>query len=245
MDILKYTEHRTFPYPSRWWVMRQKWRNVSFIHWPVSQKALRAIIPQSLEIDTYHHQAWIGIVIFEMESIHIRGMSSFSLTPSFPEINIRTYVSHKGIPGIYMIDIDVDNWMTAKAAKTLFRMPYHMANISIEKSTNAFHYESSRLINPAIKGEGFITPISDIYVSDKDSLDYWLMERYRLYHVKNGKVYKADIHHQAWELQKAEAKIHKNTQLSSLKLGINEHVPVVSHFSVGVDPVLWNIKRAK
>ena len=96
MDIMKKQEHRSWPVPSKNWIMRQTWKNVFFAHWPILPERLRPYIPSSLEIDTYQQMAWLGVVIFEIEGIYFRGLSPISVVFKFPEVNLRTYVQHKG-----------------------------------------------------------------------------------------------------------------------------------------------------
>ena len=65
---LKFQAHRPWPLPKGGWVMAQKWHNLLFAHWPVSPAAIRKLIPEKLELDTYDGQAWISIVPFTMSS---------------------------------------------------------------------------------------------------------------------------------------------------------------------------------
>jgi uncharacterized protein YqjF (DUF2071 family) len=45
-------------------IMHQTWGKLLFAHWPVSEAALRPLIPARLQIDTFESQAWIGVVPF-------------------------------------------------------------------------------------------------------------------------------------------------------------------------------------
>ena len=65
------------------------------LHWPIPTEILRPHIPSTLEIDTFNGSAWLGVVVFVIEGIYPRGLSSISLTPAFPEINVRTYVHYR------------------------------------------------------------------------------------------------------------------------------------------------------
>ena len=98
MNIMRDIAHRPWPLPSKNWIMRQSWRNFLFTHWPIPTEILRPHIPSSLEIDTYNGSAWLGVVVFVMEGIYPRGLSSVSLTPTFPEINVRTMSIMMGNP---------------------------------------------------------------------------------------------------------------------------------------------------
>ena len=92
-DILKIHEHRVYPLPKGPWVMRQTWHNLLFAHWPIPAEAMRALVPQALPLDTYGGQAWLGIVPFEMQDVHPRGLWSVPGLSNFPELNVRTYVT--------------------------------------------------------------------------------------------------------------------------------------------------------
>ncbi|MGJ9458419.1 YqjF family protein [Oceanobacillus sp. CF4.6] len=224
--------------------MRQIWRNVAFTHWPVPPHRLRSLIPDFLKIDTYLGQAWIGMIVFDLESIYLRGIPAFSLTSGFPEINIRTYVTYNGIPGIYFLSIDVNNWASNRIAKRWYYLPYQPSIISIEQKEQFFHFNSIRKKNVHMKSEGSFTPFPGVYYAEKESLDYWLTERYRLYSMgKNSTIYMADIHHKQWPLQPATSDIQKNKLISELQLGVNEYQPAMTHFSNGIDTLFWNIKR--
>ncbi|MEK4970087.1 DUF2071 domain-containing protein [Cytobacillus sp. FSL R7-0696] len=119
MNILKDTSHRPFSIYSKKWIMRQTWRNLYFLHWPVPIEALREHIPDSLQIDTFNNYAWLGIVAFVMEGIYPRGIPAVSITPKFPEVNLRTYVKYNGKPGVYFLSLDVENWASYKIAKKM------------------------------------------------------------------------------------------------------------------------------
>ena len=51
------------------WVVQQRWDDLLFLHWEVSQTQMRQRIPKGLELDLYDGKAWIGIVPFEIKRI--------------------------------------------------------------------------------------------------------------------------------------------------------------------------------
>jgi uncharacterized protein YqjF (DUF2071 family) len=55
--------------PSGLVVGRQRWRDLLFLHWPISAAVLRPLIPAGLEIDTYDGVAYIGLVPFWMVGV--------------------------------------------------------------------------------------------------------------------------------------------------------------------------------
>ena len=58
----------------RRWAMSMTWHDLLLLHWPVAESALRRIVPDPLEIDTFEDDAWIGVVPFRMSGVRPRGL---------------------------------------------------------------------------------------------------------------------------------------------------------------------------
>ena len=69
--------------PARWSVMRQNWRELLFVHWPIPPDELRPLVPPQLDLDLHEGTAYIGLVPFTMTGVRpvglppVRGLSSF------------------------------------------------------------------------------------------------------------------------------------------------------------------------
>ena len=50
-------------------VMRQLWRDLLFIHWPIEPAVLQALLPGGLTVDTFEGRAYIGLVPFTMRGV--------------------------------------------------------------------------------------------------------------------------------------------------------------------------------
>ncbi|KAB2334776.1 DUF2071 domain-containing protein [Cytobacillus depressus] len=245
MKLMKDFGHRPWQLPSKHWIMRQTWSNLFFTHWPIAPEILRPYIPQSLQIDTFNRYAWVGIILFVMEGIYPRGLNYKSILPSFPEINVRTYVQCDDKPGIYFLSIDVGDWASYTIAKRWFRLPYFSSHVSFQKEDQTFQFGSKRKgnSNSPITFNGKYIPLPKIFYPKKGTLDHWLTERYCLYSKdQRGNLYCGEIHHRPWPLQYAESEIHMNTLLSPFNIDLNEVKPI-SHYSKGVDSLIWNIKK--
>lgn len=247
MHLIKQIAHRPYPLTSKNWIMRQSWRDLLFIHWPVPLEEIRKHVPSSLHIDTFDGSAWLSIVIFEMKGIYIRGLPPFSILPPFPEINVRTYVHHNGKPGVYFMSLDVNDWMSYTVAKRWLHLPYQPANISIQKDENTYHYSSNRAkqSNSSITSMGSYTPSQKVFFPINGTLEHWLTERYCFFsESKKGVMYCCEIHHLPWPLQNAEFSIKKNTLIDPFQIDLASVGPI-SYFSNGVDSLIWNIQKLK
>ena len=245
MHIGKKVEHRSWPLPSNKWIMRQVWRNVLFLHWPIKPRLIRPHLPPELEIDTFEGFAWMGIVAFTMKGIYFRGLP-FSVVPSFPEVNVRTYVVYKGKPGVFFLSLDVDDWASLNIAKRWYRLPYNPANIEVRTGENgAIQYKSVRKAGNPLAFEGSCIPTNDTYFAESGTLDHWLTERYCFYTTRNGKdIYHGDIHHLPWPLKKVDVHINQHTLFSPFNIHVSNDPPI-AHFSQGVDSLMWNGKKLK
>jgi uncharacterized protein YqjF (DUF2071 family) len=245
MNVLNETTHRPFSLPEKKWIMRQSWRNLLFTHWPISPEVLRPYIPSQLQIDTFNDRAWIGVVVFVMEGIYHRYLPTISLTPTFSEINVRTYVRYNGKPGIYFLSLDVNDLASYTIAKRWYHLPYSLASISYQQEGPTFHVKSIRKAktNIPIEFKGSYSPNQDVFYAKKETLEHWFIERYCLYSNDNrGNMYCGDIHHRPWPLQTVNTKISMNTLFSMFSFNVSEENSL-SSYSRGVDTLIWNIKK--
>src|ERR1700757_4229949 len=99
-DILLHTAHRPWPAPEGSWAMRQTWNDLLFAHWSVSPKYLRPLVPPQLELDTFNGRCWVAVTPFFMTAVSVRGVPPLPGFSHAPELNVRTYVSFGGKPGV-------------------------------------------------------------------------------------------------------------------------------------------------
>ncbi|MFK8794315.1 YqjF family protein [Planococcus plakortidis] len=211
------------------WVMAQTWRNLVFLHWPISADALRPFIPSELAIDLYDGQAWIGVVPFIADHTRLRFFFPFPIAGNYRELNVRTYVRCNGRAGVYFFSLDADSLLAVKAASAGGFLPYRYARIN-SGSKGSRHLFTSR---PAasIHGENFrmgFTPAAGILEASK--LERWLTERYCLWTKPKAILYRVDIAHAPWRLQNVHIEIAENSLAPFLPAGWNAGQPL-AHFS--------------
>src|SRR5262245_48806069 len=98
---LRHTAQRPYPPPRRPWMGRMAWHDLLFAHWPVRERQIREFVPEELELDMFAGSCWIGIVPFRMTDVGLRGLPPLPWLSAFPEINVRTYVTRDGRPGVW------------------------------------------------------------------------------------------------------------------------------------------------
>ena len=89
--------------------MAQTWHDLLFAHWRVSAAALRPLVPEGLAIDEFDGSAWLAVVPFRMSGVRLRWTLALPWLSVFPELNVRTYVTYKGKPGVWFFSLDAGN----------------------------------------------------------------------------------------------------------------------------------------
>ncbi|WML46620.1 DUF2071 domain-containing protein [Neobacillus sp. PS3-34] len=237
-------DHRPWPIPSKPWVMKQTWHDLLFAHWEIDLEIIKPLIPKSLDIDTYEGKAWIGVVPFQMSGIRLRNLPEIPYTSTFPELNVRTYVTYRGEkPGVFFFSLDAANLVAVKTARKFFRLPYYYADILVEKEKETVFYHSKRRdSSDQFIFKGNYTPVSARFEAELNSIDYWLTERYCLYTTHHNRLYRGEISHQPWQLQLANAEISMNSMVDIPGFSPCDSQPLL-HYSNRLDVLLWGLEE--
>jgi uncharacterized protein YqjF (DUF2071 family) len=243
-EIFRHTRHRPWALPYGPWIMTQSWHDLLFAHWPVSVRELRERVPPGIELDLFDNQAWLGIVPFRMTNVAPRSVPNVPFISAFNELNVRTYVTRDGKPGIYFFSLDADSRLAVTVARTMFRLPYYLAEIELRRNGENVQYASRRTSGSA-RAELDIAYRSTgaTYEALPGTLEYFLTERYCLYTIdEEFKAYRLEIHHPPWPLQPAEAEIVANTMADAAGVRLPDMRPLL-HVARRQDMVAWPLTR--
>ena len=207
----------------------QRWLDCLFLHFPVPLAAVAPLVPPRLEVDSFAGSAWVSYVLFRLQLRpawlpFVPGLSSLL------ELNIRTYVRHRGQSGICFLRILADNPLAIAAARLLTPLPYERAHIN---------YGSSRAVcrssaDPARRLELQFTPPTSHAELQPGTLDAWLLERYRLFIGGDRcSILAADVEHPPWQAAALSPLVRDNTLAADLGLALGTQ-PAAAHFSPAV-----------
>lgn len=238
---------RPWPLPDAPWVMAQRWSNLLFAHWPVRTDNIRALVPSSLPLDLYDGTAWLTIAPFYVSHLHARGIPPLPFTSAFPELNVRTYVTLGGKPGVYFFSLDAGSVAAVIGARTLYHLPYMNADMGIDvQGDGSVKYRSHRTDSraPAADFVARYRPVGEPSHAAPGSFDHWLTARYCLYTADSTGVHRAEIHHKPWPLQDATAEIEVNTMAVAAEIVLAPQPPRLS-FAKRLDVVVWLPERCE
>jgi len=211
------------------------------MHWPVREGVLRPLIPPALALDTFDGSAWLGVVPFRMSGVRPRFLPKVPWLSDFLELNVRTYVSAEGKPGIWFFSLDAHNPIAVRVARATFHLPYFDAEMSCHVVGEEVRYRSVRTHRPAPPAKFAVRyrPAGDPFESRAGTLENFLTERYCLYAADNtGNVRRGEIHHHLWPLQPAEVEIETVAMTQQIGVTLPERAPIL-HFSKRLDALAW------
>lgn len=246
-QILVTSSHRPWPPPKAPWIMAQQWHHLLFAHWPLAPETLRPLVPDVLPLDTVAGQAWIGVVPFQMRGVRPRLLPPLPWLSSFPELNVRTYVTLDGKPGVYFFSLDAGNPIAVALARRLFHLPYFRAAMRCVVDARGVTYASRRVHTgaPAAALHASYGPTGPVFRAAPGSLDAWLTERYCFYApTTSGRVYRCEIAHAPWPLQPAKLALAANAMAEASGVTLPDTQPLL-HFAPRQDVLAWWPERIR
>src|SRR5688572_9376347 len=176
-----------------------------------------------------------------MTNVAPRGVPNIPFVSAFPELNVRTYVTVAGKPGVYFFSLDAGSTVAVAAARALVGLPYYPAEMSVEVSKDEVRYQSARntRMNGVATFKARYRPVGPVQLPVEGSLEYFLTERYCLYRMDDSfHVHRLEIHHPKWPLQVAEAIIEHNTMADAAGIRLPSMAPVL-HYANRECMVAW------
>jgi hypothetical protein len=189
------------------WLIAQRWEQLLFAHWQVEPRALRRLLPPAVEPDLHDGAGFVAIVAFVMSGTRAAaGLDRRGLAP-IPELNVRTYVRVGGVPGVWFLSLDTNSPLFVTMGRALYGLRYRLARMAAVADGDAVHYVSSA-------GDAAFAsthaPTGPARPARPGSLEDFLVERYRLFAERRGRLITAEVAHAPWALQPAEAEIRLN-----------------------------------
>ena len=234
--------------------MFQTWSRLLFLHWPVPAEEIQARLPQGLglTVDRFEGTAYVGLIPFVMSGVRPRGLPALPWLSEFPEINVRTYVTHPVTgPGVWFFSLDAGNPVAVAIARSWFGLPYFRATMSEQfemiKNDVATASRPRRIAYWTERRPGRdqvaagsrlsyqLDPHASAAPAPSGSLEEFLVERYRLYCTRRGRLLTGRVRHLPYRLTDIHGLELEDRLLSAAGFGPwTSGLPVSSWFADGV-----------
>lgn len=228
-------------------VMYQQWRDLLFLHWEYPAAAIQATLPEGLFVDTFGGRAYLGVVPFFMQNIRPRFLPAVPGISDFMELNLRTYVHDRaGVPGVWFHSLDANQWLAVKIARRFFHLPYEHAKMRSSRTAEGrIRYESRRTggrANGARCGFDY-APGAELPQPAPGSLEFFLIERYRLYSRAPDGLRRGAVFHEPYPLCRADVTAWDENLLPLDGFAATGRAPDHLIMSRGVDVTIYPLER--
>jgi uncharacterized protein YqjF (DUF2071 family) len=223
--------------------MYQTWLHLLFLHWRIDPEAIQKRLPPGLTTETFDGSAWIGIVPFFMRGVRPAKLPPVPGLSSFLELNLRTYVrDHSGRPGIWFFSLDANQPIAVWIARAFFALPYRYARMRATWRRGLVNCHSIRQqihLRYRYGAEG------EKREAAPGSLEFFLVERYRLFAARGERLLTARVYHLPYRLYDAQVEIY-DAQLFALNgFAIPRTAPDHVMYSPRVDASVYRVERVK
>lgn len=226
------------------WVISQRWGHLLYLHYRVAPDQLRGLLPAPLELDEFEGSAFVSVIPLHMEHVHLRDLFAVPGTANFAEVNVRTYVVHNGVPGVYFLSIDAASRFASFVARSTFHLPYSRASMTFEHSDGSYEMRSTRAGATPVTFEATYRPTGRTVEQPPGSETRFLAERYCMYVIgRSGRLLRGDISHLPWTITTVEASITRNDLLAANGVTPLEEQPIAA-YSEGSDARCWPVRSA-
>ncbi len=235
--------------PARSAVMYQRWSDLLFLHWHYAADVIQASLPPGLFVDTHDGHAYLGVVPFAMQRVRPRCLPAVPGLSDFLELNLRTYVHDRaGVPGVWFYSLDANQWLAVEIARRLFHLPYEHARMSSHRDAEGrTHVRSQRMDAPNTSASQSLVyaPGQTRPPAVPGSLEFFLVERYRLYAHGPSGLRRGAVAHEPYPLCQADV-----TGVDEQLLALNGFTPTgrpPDHvlYSPGVDVTVFPLERVR
>lgn len=213
----------------------QRWTDLLFLHWEVPAEAMRALLPEPLELDTFDGRAYVGLVPFAMRDVRPRWAPK-ALAFNFLETNVRTYVIHKGEPGVYFLSLEAASRIAVGVARARWKLPYFRAQMSMSSADDGtVTYTSKRLQGEEAPALHVRYRVGEpLPPSAPGSLEFWFLERYLLFTVRGSTLLRGQVYHTPYPAHSAEVLELDDGLVSAAGLPPATYPADFTHFAPGV-----------
>jgi uncharacterized protein YqjF (DUF2071 family) len=180
--------------------MFQRWCHLLFLHWALPLDVVQSTLPQGLQVDSFGGRAWVGVVPFFMRGVRPAGFVAVPGLSNFLELNLRTYVKDlSGRPGIWFYSLDANQALAVWLARAAFALPYEFARMKARVTNREIDYWTHRSGGKRSLHYRY-RPSRPLGEAQFGTLEFFLIERYRLFARRGKRLLTGRVHHSPYQL---------------------------------------------
>ncbi|RFA18765.1 YqjF family protein [Subtercola boreus] len=226
-------------------ILRQQWRNVTFLHWRIPTADAASLMPPGVTPDEFDGSSWVGLVPFTLRNTQFGPTPALPFFGTFHETNVRLYAKDaEGRPGVVFLSLECERLAAVIGARVAFAIPYIWSHMRVRKTAGTLVYTSRRHTTPRGEVDSAVSVRPGAKIEHPDALADFLTARWALFSEHLGHTLYMPNRHQPWALQEAELLDFSDTLLTRAGLpGVANRRPDSVLFSPGVDSAFGRPSR--
>jgi uncharacterized protein YqjF (DUF2071 family) len=211
------------PVPIRRAWLRNRWDDLTFVHWSYDPDEVQALLPDGLRVDTFDDgngpHAWVSLVPFRMRRAGPSLLPPIPWISTFAETNVRTYVvDTAGHRAVWFLSLDATRLPVVAFARWAIGFPYVWATMTIGRDGERWTYETRRRRWPRSPVAATKLVVDAGATIEPTPLDEFLTARWGTVAEWRGRLRHHPVDHPPWTLR--DATIVELTDTAVLAAGL-------------------------
>ncbi|MFF0176859.1 YqjF family protein [Micromonospora profundi] len=203
MDIkpVDIAPRQSFP----WAVLRQRWEDLTFLHWAVTPETVAPLLPVGTRPDTIDGVTYVGLIGFRMVGLGFGRGPAVPYFGTFWETNVRLYsVDANGRRAVVFRSLDASRLVPVLVAQATLRLPYLWSSMGVDRDGDRLTYRCRRRWpGPAGTTSRMVVRVGEA-IAEPTPLEHFVTARWGLHTRAYGRTLHLPNWHPRWPLHRAE-----------------------------------------
>jgi uncharacterized protein YqjF (DUF2071 family) len=177
-------------------LLSMRWSHILFTHWTAGAAEIEPRIPGGVELDL-----WRGKAVISLVGLRVAGPGPGPLKHllRYRQVNVRTYVTGRAGPGIFLLDSWVDNRVAAAGGR-LSAQPYRY-----DPELDVLAEDGSlRLVAPGTDLVGSFDAGAEPHETRPGTLTWFCLDRFHLYARSLLGSFAVRVKHEPWKIREVD-----------------------------------------
>ncbi|MGC4807574.1 YqjF family protein [Micromonospora sp. DT233] len=194
-------------------ILRQRWEQLTFLHWAVAPDLVAPLLPAGTRPDTLDGTTYVGLIAFRMVGVGLARGPAVPYLGSFWETNVRLYsVDDAGRRAVVFRSLDASRLLPVLVARATLRLPYLWSAMRLERDGDRRTYRCRRRWpGPAGATSRMVVRVGGP-IAEPTPLEHFLTARWALHTRAYGRTLHLPNWHPQWPLHRAEL-LHLDDEL--------------------------------
>ncbi|WP_091609322.1 YqjF family protein [Micromonospora mirobrigensis] len=215
--------------------LRQRWEDLTFVHWAVPPEVVAPLLPAGTRPDTLDGLTYVGLIGFRMVGLGLGVGPGVPYLGSFAETNVRLYsVDGTGRRAVVFRSLDASRLVPVLVARATLRLPYLWSAMRVQRDGDRYAYRCRRRWPGPRGATSRLAVRVGVPIAEPTPLEHFVTARWGLHTRAYGRTLHLPNWHPRWPLRRAELLELDDELVTAAGLPAPAGAPASVLFSPGV-----------